>query len=77
MSSKDASSDLSEIITKLRPVATNIFTGAAFGSALTLSGVYKPAVIISQMQLQNFRMLQSFLAVSAISVYVAPSRFSE
>jgi hypothetical protein len=42
-------------------------TGAAFGSALTFSGVWSPSVIISQMQLRNFHMLQAFLGASATS----------
>ena len=52
---------------------TDILTGAAFGSALTLSGVYRPSVIVSQMQLRNFNMLQTFLTASATSAYVPPS----
>jgi hypothetical protein len=72
MSSKDKSSRLSETILKVGHVAANIITGAAFGSALTLSGVYSPSVIISQMQLRNFHMLETFLTASAISVYVSP-----
>jgi len=75
MSSKDGLIRLSEMIMKVRPVAMSIITGAAFGSALTLSGVYSPSVIISQMQLRNFHMLESFLTASAISVYVSPLPF--
>jgi len=71
MSSKGESIRLSEMIMKVRPVVANIITGAAFGSALTLSGVYSPSVIISQMQLRNFHMLETFLTASAISVYVS------
>jgi hypothetical protein len=58
---------------RIMTVLTDIVTGAVFGSALTISGVYKPAVIISQMQLRNFHMLQSFLTASAASAYVSPS----
>jgi hypothetical protein len=41
--------------------------GAIFGSALRISGVYSPAVIVSQMHLQDFHMLKVFLAGSASS----------
>jgi hypothetical protein len=51
-------------------VLTQVLTGAAFGAALTFSGVYTPSVIISQMQLRNFHMLQTFLTASASSVYI-------
>lgn len=54
-------------------VLTQVLTGAAFGAALTFSGVYTPSVIISQMQLRNFHMLQTFLTASASSVYIPPS----
>ena len=55
-------------------VLTQLLTGAAFGAALAFSGVYTPSVIISQMQLRNFHMLQTFLTASASSVYI-PSSF--
>lgn len=48
-------------------VVTDVVTGAIFGSALTAAGVYQPSVILSQMQLRNFHMLQVFLGASAIS----------
>jgi hypothetical protein len=56
-------------------VLKQVLTGAAFGAALTFSGVYTPSVIISQMQMRNFHMLQAFLAASASSVYIFPSIF--
>ncbi|KAL4903980.1 hypothetical protein BDW74DRAFT_31352 [Aspergillus multicolor] len=45
-------------------------TGALFGAALTLSGVYLPTTIISQMQLQDFHMLKVFLTASSASALV-------
>lgn len=45
-------------------------SGAAFGSALTASGVYSSSVIVSQMNLTNFHMLKSFLAASACSAVI-------
>ncbi|TVY43263.1 hypothetical protein LSUB1_G000907 [Lachnellula subtilissima] len=41
--------------------------GTVFGAALTASGVYSPWIIISQMKLEDFHMLQAFLTASAIS----------
>ena len=41
--------------------------GAAFGAALTASRVYLPSVIINQMRLQDFHMLEVFLTASAAS----------
>lgn len=44
--------------------------GAVFGAALTASRVYLPTVIIRQMQLRDFHMLQAFLTASATSAFV-------
>ncbi|KAH7355237.1 YeeE/YedE family protein [Rhexocercosporidium sp. MPI-PUGE-AT-0058] len=41
--------------------------GAIFGCGLFLSGVYSPWIILSQMNLSNFHMLQTFLAASGCS----------
>jgi hypothetical protein len=41
--------------------------GAAFGAALILSGVYQPSVIISQLSLKDWQMLQTFMAAAASS----------
>jgi len=41
--------------------------GTIFGAALTASGVYSPWIIISQMRLTDFHMLQAFLTASATS----------
>ncbi|KAL4794747.1 hypothetical protein BDV19DRAFT_364319 [Aspergillus venezuelensis] len=45
-------------------------TGTLFGAALTLSGVYQPSTITSQMQLQDFHMLKVFLSASSASALV-------
>ncbi len=45
-----------------------VLSGMAFGAALTAAGVYQPSVIISQLQLQNWHMIQSFLAAAASSM---------
>lgn len=41
--------------------------GAVFGAALTLSRVYIPTVIINQLKLRDFHMLEVFLTASASS----------
>lgn len=41
--------------------------GALFGSALTASGVYLPSVILSQMKLEDFHMLNVFLTAASAS----------
>jgi uncharacterized membrane protein YedE/YeeE len=48
----------------------SIAAGAIFGGGLLASGVYSPGVIISQMSLTNFHMLQSFLSASAASAAI-------
>lgn len=45
--------------------------GAIFGAALAASGVYSPHIIMSQMRLQDFYMLQAFMTASATSAYVS------
>ncbi|KAK4683260.1 hypothetical protein QC764_123500 [Podospora pseudoanserina] len=42
-----------------------LLTGAAFGAALTASGVFQPSVIISQLNFTNFHMIQTFLTAAA------------
>ncbi|KAI0396212.1 hypothetical protein F5Y17DRAFT_125871 [Xylariaceae sp. FL0594] len=42
-------------------------SGAAFGAALTATGMYQPAVILAQMKLQNWQMVQTFLTASGAS----------
>lgn len=44
--------------------------GATFGAALAASGVHSPHVIVSQLTLENFHMLESFLTAAASSAYV-------
>ncbi|KAK8080670.1 hypothetical protein PG997_008488 [Apiospora hydei] len=41
--------------------------GAAFGAALAAAAVHQPYVIVSQLRLTNFHMLESFLAAAASS----------
>ncbi|KAI0013152.1 hypothetical protein F4779DRAFT_479876 [Xylariaceae sp. FL0662B] len=42
-------------------------TGAAFGAALSAAAIHQPAVIIGQMNLQNWHMLTTFLTASGTS----------
>jgi hypothetical protein len=42
-------------------------SGALFGSALLLSGVYSPTIISSQLGLSDFYMLKVFLTASGSS----------
>jgi hypothetical protein len=42
-------------------------SGAAFGAALTASGVWNPIVIVDQMRLHDFHMLKVFLTASSVS----------
>ncbi|KAM7190763.1 hypothetical protein V8F33_009312 [Rhypophila sp. PSN 637] len=44
-----------------------LLTGAAFGAALTASGVYQPSVIVSQLKFENWHMIQTFLTAAATS----------
>nr|XP_023908619.1 uncharacterized protein LOC112020292 [Quercus suber] len=46
---------------------SEIFAGACFGSALFVSGVYHPAVILSQLRFDSYHMLQVMLGASAAS----------
>ncbi|MCJ1432824.1 hypothetical protein MMC27_002181 [Xylographa pallens] len=48
-------------------IAATVLAGALFGAALTASAVYVPAVITAQMDLQDFHMLEVFIAASASS----------
>ncbi|KAK5629865.1 hypothetical protein RRF57_005580 [Xylaria bambusicola] len=47
-----------------------LLSGAAFGAALAASGMYEPTVILSQMKLENWHMVQTFLTASAASTFV-------
>ncbi|KAI0457688.1 hypothetical protein F5B21DRAFT_68583 [Xylaria acuta] len=48
----------------------SFLSGAAFGAALTFSGMYQPTVILSQMRLENWHMIQTFLAASGASTLI-------
>ncbi|KAL0944251.1 YeeE/YedE family protein [Colletotrichum truncatum] len=49
---------------------TTVLSGAAFGAALVGAGVYQPSVIIAQLKLENWHMIQAFLAAAASSTFV-------
>jgi len=42
-------------------------SGVAFGAALAATGMYQPAVILAQMKLQDWQMVQTFLTASGAS----------
>ncbi|OIW28389.1 YeeE/YedE family protein [Coniochaeta ligniaria NRRL 30616] len=44
-----------------------ILTGLAFGASLVASGVYQPSVILGQLSLDNWHMIQAFLTATATS----------
>jgi hypothetical protein len=48
----------------------HIISGAAFGAALTAAGVHRPSVIISQLNMTNFHMLEVFLAAAGGSTFI-------
>jgi hypothetical protein len=48
-------------------MATTVVSGLAFGAALVAAGVYQPGVIISQLKLEDWHMIQAFLAATASS----------
>ena len=45
----------------------SVLAGASFGAALTAAGIYSPSIIISQLRLENFLMIKTFLSASAAS----------
>ncbi|KAJ4996174.1 hypothetical protein K4K48_008936 [Colletotrichum sp. SAR 10_66] len=47
-----------------------VLSGAAFGAALVGAGVYQPSVIIAQLKLENWHMIQAFLAAAASSTLI-------
>jgi hypothetical protein len=51
----------------LSDILTSTIAGAFFGAALTVSQVYQPSVIINQMHLTDFHMLEVFLTACATS----------
>ncbi|KAI1156074.1 hypothetical protein F4825DRAFT_342442 [Nemania diffusa] len=48
----------------------SFLSGAAFGAALAATGMYQPTVIVSQMKLENWHMVQTFLTASGASTLV-------
>ncbi|KAI0447712.1 hypothetical protein F4803DRAFT_558464 [Xylaria telfairii] len=48
----------------------SFLSGAAFGAALAATGMYQPTVILSQMRLENWHMVQTFLAASGTSTLI-------
>ncbi|KAI1274375.1 hypothetical protein F5Y07DRAFT_401461 [Xylaria sp. FL0933] len=48
----------------------SLLSGTAFGAALAATGMYEPNVILSQMKLENWHMVQTFLTASAASTLV-------
>lgn len=54
-------------------MATTFVAGAAFGGAMAAAGFYDPGVVIAQLNLQNWHMVQAFLtALAASSAYASP-----
>ncbi|KAI0465814.1 hypothetical protein F4859DRAFT_346245 [Xylaria cf. heliscus] len=49
---------------------SSFLSGAAFGAALAATGMYQPTVILSQMRLENWHMVQTFLTASGASTLV-------
>ncbi|KAI5923689.1 hypothetical protein F4810DRAFT_202999 [Camillea tinctor] len=45
-------------------------TGASFGAALAAAGIYQPDVIIAQLELENWHMIQTFLTASGTSMLI-------
>ncbi|KAI1172435.1 hypothetical protein F4777DRAFT_513577 [Nemania sp. FL0916] len=48
----------------------SLVSGVVFGAALTATGMYEPAVIVSQMKLENWHMVQTFLTASSASTLI-------
>ncbi|KAI0600902.1 hypothetical protein F4775DRAFT_607971 [Biscogniauxia sp. FL1348] len=51
-------------------MARDFLTGASFGAALAASGIYQPDVIIAQLELADWHMIQTFLTASGTSMLV-------
>ncbi len=51
-------------------MASTAVSGAAFGAALVVAGVYQPSVIIDQLTWDNYHMLQAFLSATAASTLI-------
>ena len=59
--------DQNTVATTMASLARPLFAGGVFGAALTASRVHLPTVIIEQMRLTDFHMLEVFLTASACS----------
>lgn len=46
-------------------ILPGLLSGAAFGASLTGAGVYQPSVIMGQLELEDFHMLQTLLTATA------------
>lgn len=42
-----------------------LIPGAAFGAALTASGVYRPEAIVAQLRLEDWHMMTTFMTATA------------
>lgn len=51
-------------------ILPGLFSGAAFGAALTAAGVYQPSAIMSQLRLEDSNVLQTFLTATAGSAVI-------
>ncbi|KAK2064371.1 YeeE/YedE family protein [Colletotrichum caudatum] len=51
-------------------MATTVLSGVAFGASLVAAGVYQPSVIIAQLKLEDWHMVQAFLAAAASSTFI-------
>ncbi|KAH6690359.1 YeeE/YedE family protein [Plectosphaerella plurivora] len=51
-------------------MATTVLSGLGFGAALVAAGVYQPGIIIKQLKLEDWHMIQAFLAATASSALV-------
>ncbi|TLS30908.1 hypothetical protein PpBr36_02879 [Pyricularia pennisetigena] len=52
-------------------ILPGLISGAAFGAALAGAGVYQPSVIMAQLELEDFHMLQTLLTATAGSAVLA------
>jgi hypothetical protein len=51
-------------------MAATLLSGVVFGAALTASGVHQPSVILGQLKLVDWDMLETFLTATASSTFV-------
>ncbi|TRX90157.1 hypothetical protein FHL15_008885 [Xylaria flabelliformis] len=57
-------------LSKKVPMLDSFLSGATFGAALAATGMYQPSVILSQMRLENWHMVQTFLTASGASTLI-------